>query len=149
MSEGPVVVSHGIAAAIGAAVIAVARWAGGKIEKTQAALIAEKDRRIAVLEADNARLSATIDKLGHEKDGLRTQLETERVKAAAVTYRIRHDSNVSDDFAEEMPTAVRRMADLMDPKSTPKPDPHPELEGWDPALSTPPGTRPKKLPRPR
>src|SRR5689334_4262475 len=67
------------------------------------AIAKEKDKRIAVLEADNARLAAIVEKLGGEKDQLRNQLEMERLRAAGVVYRVHQDSQIDDALVDDMP----------------------------------------------
>jgi hypothetical protein len=130
-SQTGITLSHGIALGIGGALVAVGRTVWGALTKS-------RSETIAVLQAENARLLATVDKLGKEKDAL--QEEKLRMVGAVLSWRAKGN----EDFGE-LPTGVRNLADLMDPEKDRKAlDPHPELEGWDPALSTPPGLR---LPR--
>lgn len=120
--------SHGIAAAIGLALAGVGRalWS---------ALTTSQKERIAVLEAENARKDAVIEKLGAKIDAL--QDEKFRMAGAINAARARGE----DDFGE-LPTGVRNLVDLMDPRSARKSlDTHPELEGWEPNKTTPPGLR--------
>lgn len=65
-----------------------------------------KDLTIAILRADKERLEEKLDKAN-----------AELLQAAGVTARIRQDPNVDDAFAEDMPTGVRNMADLVAPKT--------------------------------
>jgi outer membrane murein-binding lipoprotein Lpp len=131
-----ITLSHGIAVGLGGAAVAVGRavWS---------ALTRSRNETIAVLQAENARLLATVDKLGQDKDALRDKLTEERVKSAAALTAARANPNVpNEEFEEHYPSAVKNMADLMEGKAPPKkPDTHPELAGWDPAHSTPPGMR--------
>lgn len=129
MSEpsGGVTLTPGNLAAIGLAVVAVARAVWG-------AVTSNYKERIAVLEAENKRLLGVVEKLGADKD--RMHAEQLRMVGIALARGSEFD---------ELPTGIRTLAELVDPKSTrkslPARDPHPELEGWDPNLSTPPGLR--------
>jgi hypothetical protein len=64
--------------------------------------------------------------------------------------RVRADPHAPNDFADEAPTDVRELADLMSPMA-PKPetasDPLPGLKGWGPDISTPPGGWNPRVPR--
>jgi|SRR5689334_19479996 len=73
----------------------------------------------AVLTAENARLREALEKVGKEKD----ELVKIQLRMAASILRGRADPKIPDDFEAEMPTAVRNLADLMDPKAQHKPDP--------------------------
>lgn len=72
-----------------------------------------KDLTIALLRADKERLEASVERLGAKLDKANEEL----LQAAGVTARIRQDPNVDDAFAEDMPTGVRNMADLVAPKT--------------------------------
>lgn len=149
--------SHGIAAAIGAAFLGLLRVGWNAIQKGNQdvveglkAQIVDRDKRIAVLEADVARKEETIEKLGAKKDAVQAQLETFLNRAAGVVYRVHQDSRVDDSTVEDMPTAVHERAKLFaggDPHAGWGADPHPS-KPWDVNASTPPGGHPKP-PRPR
>lgn len=72
-----------------------------------------KDQTIAVLKSENERLLRERDALGGKLDVANREL----IQAAGVTARIREDKNVPNDFAEDMPTGVRNLADLVSPKT--------------------------------
>jgi hypothetical protein len=130
-SQTGIQLSHGIAAGIGLALAGIGRalWS---------AITTSKNETIALLKAERDRYKEERDKLGQEKDAL--QQEKLRMVGLIIAQRAKG----SDDFGE-LPTGVRNLADLMDPNKERKElDTHPELENWDPALSTPPGLR---LPR--
>lgn len=143
--------SHGLAAGLGAAIVAIGRVLWGAVQKSRDGEIAALREQLAVERAARERAESSLAKVGSEKDALRDQLESERIKAAGVAYRIRQDPNVDDSFAEEMPTAVRERAALLAPMSDPHSrwgaDPNP-AKPWDVTASTPPGARPA-LPKPR
>jgi hypothetical protein len=97
--------------------------------------------QLAVERAEKERLSTLVEKLGMQKDELRSVLERERLRAAGVVYRVHQDSRVDDALVEDMPTAVHERAKLLsgaDPHASWGADPHPDKE-WDPMQSTPPG----------
>jgi hypothetical protein len=92
----------------------------------------------AILLAENKRLTDERDNLGKKVDAL--QEEKLRIVGIILSWRATGKADFGD-----LPTGVHNLAELMDPQSARKSlDTHPELENWDPALSTPPGLR---LPR--
>jgi hypothetical protein len=144
MSEG-ITVTHGVAAALGAAIIAAGRVLFG-------AVLGAKDKQIAVLEAEVARLHGVVAKLGEKHDAKDRELRDAYVRMATAAQRGRREPDQPEDFEDMYPTAVRNMLDLV---SSRRPeaarqdrqpdqparagDPLPELAGWDPTQSTPPG----------
>lgn len=141
MSEG-ITVTHGVAAAIGAAVLAAGRVLFG-------AVLGAKDKQIAVLEAEVARLHVVVAKLGEKHDEKDLELRNAYVRMATVAQRNRKDPDKPEDFEEHYPTGVRNMLDLVSsrrPGTNSGADPHPELANWDPTQSTPPGSYDAPLP---
>lgn len=134
----------GLGAAISKAVGAVWR----AIQKGNKDVADGLREQLAVERAERQRLSASLEKVGGEKDALRDQLEKERLRAAGVVYRVHRDPEVDDAVVEDMPTAVHERAKLLagaDPHRDWGANPHPE-KPWNPTESTPPNLRP---PRPR
>lgn len=132
--------SHGIAAAVGAAIVAVGRVLWGALTASRRAESAAKDVTIATYAAELAHErterarereegAAAVKALGERLDALRGQLEHERTQALAVAVRIRQDSTVDDAIAEDMPTVVKNRADIVAPKKStpPKGTPAPHL----------------------
>lgn len=72
----------------------------------------------AVLLAENTRLREALDKVGKEKD----ELVKIQLRMAASVLRGRSDPKIPNEFEEDYPSAVRNLADLMDPNAQHKPD---------------------------
>lgn len=152
--HGPqsIVVSHGIAVAIGLALAKVAHvlWTfflknyTGQIDALKAH-IAAQDQRIAVLESQLTSKADTIAKIGNDKDALNERLTRVRIKSAYALAVARANPNVrNEEFEEYYPSEVRDAADLMASSA----DPH-GLQHWDPSKSTPPGSFSPPRPRPK
>lgn len=112
-------------AAVGGAVATGAGVLWRAVDKRSDRESAAKDQTIAILEADNARLRLERDALGKRFDACASQLEQERLRTLGVALRIRQDPEVDDALADDVPTAVRNMADLVSPPKSIPPI-HPE-----------------------
>lgn len=107
---------YGAAASVGGALVMGAREVWAWFRKRSDGESTSKDLTIALLRADKDRLETTVERLGEKLDKANREL----LQAAGVTARILEDPNVDDAFAEDMPTGVRDMADLVgSKKSTP------------------------------
>jgi hypothetical protein len=115
MDNPAIVIPYGVAAGIGTALYALGQWLAKRFDRGDAA----KDQTIALLTAENGRLRNERDTLGVRLDKANRDL----LQAAGVTARIREDPNVDDAFAEDMPTGVRDMADLVASKKNSAPPP--------------------------
>jgi uncharacterized coiled-coil protein SlyX len=110
------------------------------------AIAAEKDKRIAVLEAEKARLENTVKELGDKLDVKNEQM----LRIAGAVSRARRDPTIPNEFEDEYPSAVKYLADIVDPKSrtTEERQKDPELDALLNRFneSTPPKL---EVPRPR
>lgn len=141
-SPGGLTLSHGLAAAIGAALVAIGRALWGALQKSRDGEILVLREQLAVERAERTRLS---DELQSE----RAEHDLTKDRMLGLALRVRTDPAIPNEFENEFPTAVRNRAELVAPKSMrPDADPHPELAGWDPNVPTPPGGR-ASPPRPR
>lgn len=76
------------------------------------------------------RLGARLDESERERNVL-------AIRYAGAVSRMRADPQISNEFADEAPTGVRALADLMNPQTAQaSSDPH-GLKKWDPYEKTP------------
>jgi len=86
-------------------------------------------------EREENRLS--LERLGARLDEVERERTTLAIRYAGAVSRIRADPEIPNDFADEAPTGVRALADLMAPKTAQTAsDPH-GLKRWDPYEKTP------------
>lgn len=108
MADG-ITVTHGVAAAIGAVVVAAGRVLFG-------AVLGAKDKQIAVLEAEVARLHGVVAKLGEKHDAKDKELREAYVRMATAAQRGRKEPDQPEEFESHYPTGVRNMLDLVSGK---------------------------------
>lgn len=140
----PLILAGPIGLAMSAAIGAL--WADRKSVRDNAR--DDCKERIAVLETglsheqeerkrerEENRLS--LERLGARLDKVERERTTLAIRYAGAVSRMRADPQIPNDFADEAPTGVRALADLMAPQTAATAsDPH-GLRGFDPYEKTP------------
>lgn len=123
----------GIGTALGVLWAAVQSGRAKQIATLEAALEHEQDERKR--EREEARQA--LERLGARLDEAERQRTTLAIRYAGAVSRVRADPQIPNEFADEAPTGVRALADLMAPKTArTASDPH-GLRGFDPYEKTP------------
>jgi hypothetical protein len=137
-------VSHGIAAAIGGAVVGAMRLMWGRSERSiQGQLDALREtntalrEQLAVTAAAAERWEATALRLGAEKDQLGERLRKFELWAARVVVDVHGDQAIDDALVQDPPTGVHDLARLIGPRKSSPPKGIPATKAPEKALPHP------------